>query len=486
MFEKFDGTDRQPRSVQTEVLKWLEKNWAEKILVANLPTGVGKSAILRAIQLEEPDTHGITPSNILLNQYTTTYSDLNYLKGMEHYRCKEDTDYSCQDKKNIGSPPCDGCVYKTCRSQALTHATVFNPISYYYFTLAKGFQFPKILVVDEAHQLIDTLMLLVDCSFRKGKYGYPEFKSMIEVIDWLGFIQLKNMELRRNAEKAGLKDKILEYSRFGDKLEFLLSSLRNDPQNFVYFEKEVTYRGKAEPYLFIRPVEPPRWLINKFFGEVQKIILMSATLLMDDIWRFKLPKHVYRDFASPIDKSRRKLLYRPATVKMNFRTELVDVANWIKKILQDYPDRNTVIHLSYSKAEQLRPFFPTFLFNTAETKDQVLKEFKEKGGVWLASGCSEGIDLPDDFCRLILVPFIILGNPNDEVVQKQMTLPGGRAAYELRALKTVIQQIGRGTRSETDYCTSVIGDSKFPSLILRNRKFLPTSFLEAIEWSTPK
>ncbi len=209
---------------------------------------------------------------------------------------------------------------------------------------------------------------------------------------------------------------------------------------------------------------------------------MSATLTIDDMWKLGLKDYAYRDFPSPIPKQQRQVLYRPSGFKMNYQTEVTDIVRYIKGILADYPGQNTMIHVSYSWAVKLKPFFPNALSNTPETKTKVLEQFKKQGGIWIAAGCAEGLDLPDDLCRLTIIPLIVLGNPTDPLVKKQMALPGGRLRYEMQAIKTVIQQSGRSTRHEGDYSITVVGDNKFPDLILKNRKFIPISYLESIIW----
>lgn len=481
-FENFDGSQRQPRAIQKEALNWIADNWSSPVIIANLPTGVGKSAILKAIQVSNPNSYGIVPSNILLDQYTETYPSLNYLKGIERYTCIDDSDYTCQDRKNLKIPPCRGCTYKSCRSRAFVEPTVFNPISYYYFSVGKTFQTPEILIIDEAHQLIDTLMLLVDFSFKKSKYSYPNMETETQLIEWLKALAVKASELLKQSRRNGVREKVIEYSRFYDRLEFLIQSIEYEPANFAFYEQEMITRGKKEQYLCVKPIKPPKWLLNKLFSGVKNVILLSATILIDDIWKFGFTDYVYKDFPSPIPKENRQIQYQPAPFDMNYATDPTKVANWVKGILKQHPGKNSLVHVSYTWAEKLKPFFPEAMFNTPETKDQVLKEYKEKGGLWIAAGCSEGIDLPGDLCRLVIIPMIILGNPTDAITKKQLMLPGGRLAYELKAIKTVIQGVGRGVRSENDHAVSVIGDNKFPTLILKNKKHLPISLVEAIKW----
>lgn len=478
-FSLFDGTDRKPRDAQVQALKWLTSNWNQcNVFALNLPTGVGKSAILRAIQLQFPGTIGVVPTNILMDQYIQTYPNVNYYRGAEHYTCGEG-DYTCQDKNLLGIKHEKDCSYRQNRAQALEgHATVYNPISLFYLTKSDKFKAPEIVVVDEAHKLPELLMLLSDCSFRKGRYQYPEINNDIELVTWLTKVQadLKTLEKHAPGEK-----KKLELSRQIERVGFVLNGVTRNPQDFVYYTKTEPYRGSTDEYLYISPIRPAKWLIDTIL-QGRKIILMSATLLKSDLWGMGFKDFKYLDMASPIPAENRPVVYLPHEEPMNFRTPEASVARYIQGMLDRYPDRNTVVHLSYGWAERLKKYFPDALCNTPETKTKVLAQFKKKGGVWLAAGCAEGIDLPGEECRLTIIPMVLRANPNDPVTKKQIAQQGGWLLYELSALKTLIQQAGRGTRGIDDHSITVIGDSSFPRLINKNRQYIPASFLDAIVW----
>ena len=80
-----DGTDRPPRQIQIDALKWLQANWTKYDTFAlNIGVGGGKSFISRAIQIVT-GAHVITPSNYLINQYRDSYPNVNYLKGRTNY-----------------------------------------------------------------------------------------------------------------------------------------------------------------------------------------------------------------------------------------------------------------------------------------------------------------------------------------------------------------------------------------------------------------
>ncbi len=121
--------------------------------------------------------------------------------------------------------------------------------------------------------------------------------------------------------------------------------------------------------------------------------------------------------------------------------------------------------------------------NTTDTKEACIARFKRDGGVFIAAGCAEGLDLPDDECRLNLIPVLPRLNPTEPTVQKWLALPGGRRRYELEALRTLQQQVGRSTRHVKDYSRAYIGDGGFPAMYGRSISELPQSFKDAVRFT---
>lgn len=478
MFERFDGSSRQIRPVQAEALAWLERNWDKSnVFGLNAGTGVGKSAIMRSIMLEFGDSVGIVPSNMLMNQYIESYPELNYVKGMDHYKCDPSQDLSCVDRDELGLGHHEDCPYKRNKARAETESTIFNPISYYYFQ--KNRDAPKVLVIDEAHTLSDSMMLLVGGKYKYSEFRYPKIINDSEMVAWLESLAT-GLDFYKTQHKKGTK-KYKRADRVLVRTLYLIRAFKANPQDFIYYTRVERIRGKAEEYLVVSPIKAPKWLKDAILS-ADKVILLSATLLQSDLWELGFDDFLFHDLGTPIPKLNRAVVFSPSPMEMNYKTEPRDLATWVQATIDKYPNRNTIVHLSYNWAEKIKQYFPDALFNTPETKLQVLEEFKAKGGVWIASGCAEGVDLKGDTCRLNIIPILQYGNPQDPVVKKQMALPRGRLMYGLNVLKTVIQQVGRSTRDVNDHSIAVIGDSRFSRLLLENRDYVSQSFKDAIIW----
>ena len=481
MFKKFDNSGRTPRESQTEALDWIKENWnTTQILAINAPTAVGKSAIARAIQIAKGG-HVVTISNMLLDQYTNTYPEVNSLKGKVHYYCKEyDTD--CETASSVRGKSCKDCIYTTKRKTALSgEPTFLNPMSYHYLTINENFKTPEVLIIDEAHLLGDMISGLSGMSFSTPKYQVPEtVKDEADAAKWMD----KQIPFLRNLRKqaSGAAKRTLDKEI--DKLCWTLTGLREDQENYAVFQNEGPYRNRRERYLNVFPIVPPRWLTRPYL-DPKKIILMSATLT-DEVIQDLFPGVPYKklDLDSPIDKDRRPVQYAPAKQAMNSKTDPQDVADWVDGILDKHEGENTVIHVTYAMSKKLAPLLRhKVITNTPKTKDESLLFFKLHGGIFLAAGCAEGIDLHDDLCTVQIVPMLFRLNPTDPVIRKRMGKKGGNKWYNMHTLKTLIQQVGRGCRHENDSCITYVGDPRLPQLISRSGLDVPKSFKSSLRWS---
>lgn len=484
MFTRFDGTKRTPRPVQTQALDWLRDGWlTDDIHAIQGPVGCGKSGIGRAVQIETRAAI-ITPSNILIDQYIGSYPKVNFLKGKAHYRCRWGV--SCKDWVDVmEQTPCDRCTYAECRSKATEgRPTFYNPMSYYYLRLQSGFT-PNTVVVDEAHQVSSMVLALCSKKFRQSVYKFTDrCMNELYLLTWLEEQRTKLRKLCAQYQKVG---EYAKASEIGDEIEsvtLVIKGMTEDPHNYAIWISRGMHRGKPENFLNVKPVRPPKFMVNGMLA-CDKLVLMSGTLMKTDIEDL-VGGRPYRfiDLPSPIPRERRQVRYRPMQFPVNFKTDPKQIVAAIEAVLDEHVGENTMIHVTYSMALKLRPHFRRpVLVNTPENKIEQVEFFKKHGGVFLAAGCAEGLDLKDDFCRVNIIPKLAYPDLNDPVVSKRKAMEDGAEWYGLEALKVAIQAAGRSTRHETDHSTTYIMDPTFGSLFNRYRTKLPQSFTEAIVWS---
>ena len=103
------------------------------------------------------------------------------------------------------------------------------------------------------------------------------------------------------------------------------------------------------------------------------------------------------------------------------------------------------------------------IYNDSVEKRKIIKAYKHNNdSILIGPSINEGIDLPDDGCRFIIivkVPYPSLGNLL--VKEKCKLFP---LWYASKTSNNIIQGIGRGNRNEDDYCTTYILDGCFQRL----------------------
>lgn len=482
---KFDGSNRTPRQVQKEFLQWLSETWSESdIHAANIPVGCGKSAIARAIQICT-NAQIIVPSNLLMEQTGADYPEVNSLQGRKNYTCRQGP--TCDEWTQVfEQPPCPECPYQCAKTSALKgDPTFFNPMSLYYLTLADGYQAPDVIVVDEAHQLSSMLLLLCTKKLAKSKYKFDDrCNSEIYLVKWIEEQLRKLQKLLYQYRKSKDFKKMMEISKEIETLFLVKNGIEEDPQNFAIWIEKGYSKGKPEQWLNITPLRVPKFLVNRIL-KPKKVILFSGTLFkpdLEDLCHDRTLK--FLDLPSPILKDQRPIFYRPMPFPMNFQTDPKDIVQQIEKILEENEGLPTIIHVPYSLSKKLQPLFVRpILFNTAEDKDKIVEKFKKEGGIFLASGCAEGLDLKDHYCRINIIVKIQFPNLMDHTVQKRKALEDGNDWYNLEAAKTTIQQAGRSTRNESDWSKTYVLDPNFPRMFSQTKRHLPKSFMESVIWS---
>jgi len=490
IFRRFDNSKRTPRAAQAEALAWIEANINARVIALSLPTGVGKSAIARAIQVAlRADI--VVPTNQLMGQYTDIYPTVNALKGKIHYPCKSLPGLSCGDAKalvkeqspdNKGNPSdgyCTKCVcpFKKAFDKAQTEPTFFNPYSLVNLNYVSRKEAPKKapLVIDEAHNLIEFFNSKTGKIFRSKDYMLPYSLADFRIDQWLQeqIDRLEKLPHTTVDEMVAIYNEIEHISNVRD-------GYNENPENYA---ADLELKGKKPVALTLRPVLTPRVLANRLFQNRQ-VILLSATLFESDVKEIVgHDKFSYLSIPSPIKKENRKVKYSPSDFKMNANAEPALVAAKINDVVGKHKGQNILIHMTYGMAKRVIPYLDfDFVHNTPENKEETINAFKSNGGIFIASGCNEGLDLNGDTCRINIIPMLFRLNPTDTIIRKRLGLPGGQAWYDEQTLKAFIQAAGRSTRGEDDYSLVYVLDPAFPRLIRNPQIKVPSYVKEAIQW----
>ncbi len=461
-----DGVNT-PRKEQVEYLTHLAEVWdTKRIFGAELPPGIGKSMIARTIQRTIPNTAILTINNALVDQYTASYPTLNGLKGRDYY--DSDTDF------------------KIARQRATIEDTVFNPLSFYYFYLRQPqLTKPTTVVIDEAHKLGQMLLLTVGQSFECDRYQIPPNLTDQEFYIWISQLCERLGKVYDLPETARRKNLMSIYETFHLIQKYLSEHLEHVK---VFYEMRADYKGKEKLHLTIQPLRMPIGLMKTIFGEKTRVIMLSGTLT---------ELHLRRLYPNEIDlidmvqlppvAPRESRIVHSVSVQGASRQDLRPLADAIRTTYNNRGRPNTLVHVSYTASKGLVPLLKDLkpiVVTSKDDKAAKLAEFKAKGGILIGSGMAEGVDLPGDLCRLIIIPRLLYPNRGEQAVKKDLALPDGELFYGLDTLLTTVQMLGRGVRGKDDWCESYILDPTWYRLVHLHKRWLTQGFLDALKFNS--
>ena len=505
------------RQVQAETLEFIEKNWdSKKYFCLNLPTGAGKGLIAATIasyveQNGLGSTAMFTPTKMLQDQYHKDFPYIVALKGADNYKCiysMGDGSASCSDFKNKISTNKGYCGPECCftnkrRSAEMAAIAIYNPHIYFYCKEQKKSH----LIFDEGHNITPFLESLLSIDLWGCEYDFDDnqpvdYESVMSVLRKAN--KIANMELNTAlASSSGDADKLQELVlHITGIIERLPKMLASNKDSVIFTKKKEIYRKKywyskrmndfADTYqnlITIRPTD-----VSALFKETlgadtsEKVFFLSATIGKTDMKELGIDSEMTAIYESdsPISPERRKFVTWPVAsmTSKNQKESMPKIIEAIEKILEKNKDTKGVIHATYEVANALKSQLNNrrLLFHTKMNKNQIYQEFRRSKGssVLVASGMSEGIDLPEDLARWQIIAKVQYPSLGDDVWKwKADNRPD---SYLWEAIKTIIQQSGRVCRGPDDYGTTYMLDSEFKRVWIRGleKGFWPEWFKKAI------
>lgn len=438
-----DGTGRAARPIQERILDdvfaALETH---EVVGINAPPGVGKSFLARCLQMSSPPADIVTPSNNLIDQMAQTYPVLNVVKGKTHYERESD--------------------WRNARAEARKKTpSIFNFMSYM-ANRSQGLRKPALLICDEAHTLPDILLDQASTFIPRHRAGLPpEIRSEWDIVDW---VHNRRRRLIEAMKKDPDNDLIVSQLGKLSDLYSVIADGKDRETTFQITEQVVSEGGKPVVGVQIAPVRLPPQIIRHRL-EADRLVLMSGTLtprtceLLAAGRSFKFLSYPY--LAPP---ENRPVFYQPVAEER--RTDTKVLAAEIRRVYEAEGRRPTLVHVTYGTqrafAEELEDLQP--IVNSQHSKGKAEKRFRLHGGIWLAAGVSEGVDLADEACRVVIIPTLLFPDRSSPYVAKRRGMPDGMEWYGLKALENTIQRLGRGVRSATDQCNQYILDPYWSSL----------------------
>jgi len=195
---------------------------------------------------------------------------------------------------------------------------------------------------------------------------------------------------------------------------------------------------------------------------------------------------------STFDFEKSPIYYIP-TYKMNYANKnesFPKISIMAEKIIAANNCKGIVHTGSYENARIFYNSMPNeikkrlLLYGDSRQKEVVMNEYKESTNkVLVGPTLTEGIDLPNDLCRFIILMKVPYPNITGKLVKKKIEL--FPLWYNSTTSNAIIQGIGRGVRSDNDWCRTYILDGCFSLLYQQTKDQYPKSIQERIKFINP-
>lgn len=496
----------------------------KKIVLLELPTGVGKSAIAITISRYlsryyrfdmpelEPGSYILTTQKVLQSQYCNDFKELiRDIKSSSNYTCNYHAAYSCSEAqmllKQLGKSAAGTEFEKTCKSACSYKLAkkdfIESPISVtnfaYYLTETEygsgrnpnRIQKRKNLIIDECHNIEGELTrfasIKISEKFAKDFLGckIPKLSSQTEVYEWVKNTYYKKLKEKIDILSKNVKNndidtlkKIASLENFETRVECFIGLGKYDSNYIMSVTREEEKRGtRVFEFKFIDVSH-----IVKNMFHTSKVLLMSATIVDKQQFCKSLGLDendvAYMTVMSPFPKENRPILYIP-TGNMSQSASYDVLVERVKQLLDMHKNEKGIIHTgNYKIANYLIEHIKDkrLLSHTSQNREIVLGEHikSNKDTVLVSPSMTEGVDLRDDLSRFQIIcklPFPYLGDP---VVKKRMQKD--KDWYPYTTAKIIIQSVGRSIRNQDDHAITYIVDNDWEIFYRRNSKFFNSDF----------
>jgi Rad3-related DNA helicase len=514
--------DKSFRRYQRRAIELLLES-DKRYIVLEAPTGSGKSLIGTIIGNMYKSMVYLVHSKALQEQLQSDFPEFEILKGRSNYQCGINPFQTTDMCSKLHKASCSFCPYKIQKNKVLKHP--LRVLNYAYFiteaNYAGSFAAANIPIgiFDEA-DMIETLLTdfislsITDRDIQRLGVRAPKYRttqSIHSIVDWKKFagdalqavtILVKDLEHQLDLIDTITSEEDIEVSRaykqFNSLMNRLKSFIKYVDDSWLYKEEESRYSGKR--HLF-----QPLWITGDMSTEylfryiTDKIIMMSATFP---------PLSVFSQLIG-IDKSEIQYIQVPSTFPpenrpiyfqtagdLSYKTfdqDVFTICRKIESICLQYPKEKGLIHctsyklrdkiLEYNQGNKL--LYRRFISHNTKDRYEQIEKFKNsaKPLIMVSPSMERGVSFDDDYTRFIIVAKCPYESLADKKVSQRIYNSGaiGKFWYKCTTIQTLIQSIGRGVRSETDYCDVYFIDSQIKKLIFENLGLIPNHIKQCFQ-----
>ena len=353
--------------------------------------------------------------------------------------------------------------------------TTYNSL----FNTNPFFEDPEIIIVDDAHAAEN--YIASQWTVRISRFSAEDDTLFKAVASVLKSVLPASHYARLTGDWQGIDDvtwvdKIPTHklADIADELHAVISeNVDNREQRFAW-SMLVDHLRACQLYVsssevMIRPLIPPTWAHAPFAGATQRIF-MSATLgAGGDLERLTGRTKIMR---LPIPEGwdrqgigRRFFIFPDKSLKAADSVEL-------RRSLMKQAGRSLVLTPSDEIAKDIRKDVESALgypvFSAVDLETSKADFTKAEPAVAVVANRYDGIDLPDDECRLLFVE----GLPRAANLQERflMNRMGANLLFNERVQTRVLQAVGRCTRGLNDYSVVVVTGEDLPAYLTDRKR----------------
>lgn len=251
-------------------------------------------------------------------------------------------------------------------------------------------------------------------------------------------------------------------------------------------EEEITFNCIDESYL-----------MGKYFhSNCKSKMFMSATI--GDANEYakdcSIKEHFFIDIPSTFDFTNSPIIYVDK-YRLSYQEKsrnLPKIVDLITATINMYAGKRGIIQTgSYEFAKALIDMCPyevvkrLILYSDTKEKDESIAEFKASDDkVLVGPSLVEGLSFDDDLCRFQIIMKVPYPSLADRFVKAKQTI--NPQWYANTTAISILQGVGRGVRSEHDYCTTFIFDGCFTRLASDAGNMFPMDFRQRMRFYQPE
>ena len=468
-----------PRDVQTEVWKqWFDKR-NEKNIIIKMNTGSGKTVVgLTILQSCLNEGKGpavyIVPDNFLIKQVCDEAKKLEIRVAYDNEGVKGEEDYYFKHNK---------AILVTNIHKLVNGKSVFGLRSSNNVKIGS-------IIIDDVHACLDTIKRQHTIT---NESNHDLYKKIISYI-------ANYSEVKESQNFCDIKDR--NDPRYSYLVPFWI--WQKECQNIYNSISDEDYKDEAF-VLFNLPLMRDNWKtancvisarsveitlkgtpINKItsFEEAQRRIFMSATLADDSVFvssiglkEKELSNIITPEKANDIGE---KLIIFPKHLNAKITDEEIK-----KEICNIAKQHNVVVIVpSFDRANFWSDINPSQILSSNENNIQSGVDKLKSGeftGTTILVNKYDGIDLPDDACRVLVVDGLPSIRSEYDLAIQGMNPNDKRLCRE--QIQKIEQGMGRGVRSNNDFCSIVLMGEKLADVIVNQhgKNFFSSATLE--QWN---